>query len=194
MLSLMFYSLEGNVRRLFPPHVCIDVSGVGYLAAVPLPVFDALEDGKNAKLFIHTHVREDRFDLFGFLTEEDRRLFMEVIGLSGIGPKLGLEICSVPKRTLHQAIASSDAGLLSDIKGVGKKRAEKLLLDLQSLFEREPIVVDESDAGKGKLDEDALLALLSLGYERNTIMKMLRDLPENMKSTEDRVTAVLRSL
>lgn len=193
MLRVMFYSLEGTAKRLFPPAVSIEVNGVGYLVSVPLPVFEALKDGEMVKLLTHTHVREDRFELYGFLTEEDRKLFIEVIGLNGIGPKLGLEICSIPKRTIHQAIATSDAGLLSEIKGVGKKRAEKLLIDLQSLFENEPFIADDSK-DKKTLDEDALLALLSLGYERATVMKMLRELPSDIENTSDRVTAVLRSL
>lgn len=191
MILPMIYSLTGTVKRLSPGLVTMTVQGVGYLVHTPLSVWETVDEGTESTLITFTYVREDRLDLFGFFSEQDRTLFVELIGISGIGPKIALEICGLPRQQLHQAIGLSDASYLSGIKGVGGKRAERLLIELKSLFEKGGIVVDVSGDA---IDQDAILALSSLGYERALIVKALKKLPKDMQKTEDRVTAVLRSL
>lgn len=171
------------------------VQGVGYLVHTPLSVWEMMDEQNETTLIIHTYVREDRFDLFGFLSEQDRTLFIELISISGIGPKIALEICGLPRHQLHQAIALSDASYLSGIKGIGSKRAERLLIELKSVFEKEGMVSQASeDPTDAAVDQDAISALTSLGYERAIIIKALKKLPKDLHKTEDRVTAVLRSL
>lgn len=191
----MIYSLTGNVRKLMPPQVTLDVSGVGYLVTVPYPVWEKLEDGKDVTVFTYTYVREDRLDLFGFAHEQERTLFTELIGISGVGPKLALELCSIPKHVLQQAIALQDANMLTQIKGVGRKTAEKLLLDLRSLYEKHPDALGEPVTGSGAgIDRDALAALLSLGYAQDIALDALRSLSADVEKTEDKVAGALRSL
>ena len=128
-----------------------------------------------------TYVREDRLDLFGFLDAAERTLFERFIGMTGIGPKTALELCAVPKSLLMQAIGSQEAKLLTSVKGIGKKTAEKLLLDLKSLAEKQPEIF-ATGSGKWKVenykhDQDAIDALKNLGYDTGTIMQVLADLP-----------------
>ncbi|MBP9773744.1 MAG: Holliday junction branch migration protein RuvA [Candidatus Peribacteraceae bacterium] len=192
----MIHSLRGIAHRLTPPQVSIDVQGVGYLLTVPLPVWEKVAEGQEQKLIVHTYVREDRLDLFGFLSEQDRSLFVQFISLSGIGPKLALELCSISRNLLMQAIAMQDANILAQVKGVGQKKAEKLLLELKSIYEKHPdsLTSNNPQTDNDVIDRDALAALLSLGYDQNLALKALQAVSADHARTEDRVTAALRSL
>jgi Holliday junction DNA helicase RuvA len=194
----MLYALTGAIRKLDIPQIAVDVQGVQYLVTVPYPVYDALQNGSTRTIIVFAFVREDRFDLFGFLTEQDRAFFAELLNLSGVGPKLGMELCSISKGLLLQAVHTNDAGILTDIKGVGKKTAEKLLVDLKSLSEKHPEWLSEVSTKVQKsaatLDADAIAALSSLGYDQPTVIAALRKLPSSIKKTEERVAAALRSL
>lgn len=194
----MFYSLTGTVRRLTCPQIALDVDGVGYLASVPLPVWDGATDGTRMTLIVYTYVREDRLDLFGFATSEDRKLFAELLNLSGIGPKIALELLSIPRMLLATAIAEQDSGFLTDIKGIGRKTAEKLLVDLKSLGEKHPelfaVGVTPGESVPANIDRDAIAALATLGYDQRTIVDALKRIPKDVRKTEDRVSAALRSL
>lgn len=193
----MLYSVTGTVQKLAIPCVAVDVHGVGYLVTVPSPVWDSLQSNDTATLILHTYVREDRLDLFGFLTADDRSLFVELLNLSGIGPKTALEICSIPRSLLIMAVTEDDVGSLTKIKGVGKKTAEKLLVDLKQLYEKHPewaVTSSKTLSTNAVYDDDAISALATLGYERSTIIEALKRLPKTMTKTEERVTAVLRSL
>ncbi len=194
----MIYALTGTVRKLPLPHVGVDVAGVTYLASVPHPVWDTLNDGENTTLVIFTFVREDRLELFGFRTPEERSLFTELLNISGIGPKIALELCSIPMTMLQRAAETDDSASLTAIKGIGRKTAEKLLVDLKSLFEKHPEWSskhsDHTEQHSAPFDSDAIAALSSLGYDQHTILGALKRLPTTLKKTEERVAAALRSL
>lgn len=175
----------------------VDTGGVGYNVTVPLASWDELKEGETQELLIVPFIREDRFDLFGFRDEASRQLFKEVIDLQGVGPRMGLELCSVPRSLLAKAIEEEDVKILTAIRGVGKKTAEKLIVDLRSLKEKQPGLFFDTDAqasGSSALDDDAILALRTLGYESSVIMKTLKALPRDLETTEERVAAALRSL
>lgn len=195
----MLYSLSGIIRLLQGHQIVVETAGVGYLVTVPAPVWEALVEGETATIILWTYVREDRFDLFGFLTADDRGFFGALMNLSGIGPKTALEVCSLPRHMLLAAIRSDDPHSLQEIKGVGRKTAEKLLVDLRQLLERHPeweaAWTRGTDVEKhASFDLDAIAALSSLGYDKSTILQALKKLPASIVKTEDRVTAVLRSL
>lgn len=192
----MLAHLRGTVHKMDPGEVTVDVAGVGYRVQVPLDVWDELKEAEPRMLWISTYVREDRFDLFGFSDRDGQILFEELIKLSGIGPKLGLELCAVPRVMIKQAMDEQNVALLTSIKGVGKKTAEKLLLELRSLEERKPqiFMIKGMSAARGQFDQDAISALTALGYDSATVIQALKDLPPNVKTTEDRVAAALRSL
>lgn len=194
----MIAHLRGIVHRLKEEEVSIDVGGIGYRVYVPITVWDELKDEKESELKISTYVREERLDLFGFLTENDRILFERFIALNGIGPRHALELSAVPKSLLMQAIGSQEPKLLTTIKGIGKKTAEKLLVDLKALAEKQPEIF-EAENGKWKMenvkhDQDAIDALKNLGYDNTTILNAIKDLPSELETTEERVAAALRSL
>ncbi len=177
--------------------VSVDVQGVGYAVSVPLDVWDHLQEGEQTMLWVSTYVREDRFDLYGFADRAGRTLFEEFLKISGIGPRMGLELCSVPRSLLLQAVKQEDARMLSSVKGVGKKTAEKLLVELRSLVERKPDILGTPETGsisRHEFDQDAVSALTSLGYDSNRVFQILKELPTDISTTEDRVAAALRAL
>jgi len=196
----MFHAVTGTVEKLTPPQIAVTASGVGYLLHVPASVWEDLKNGEERTLYLTSHIREDRFDLFGFLSVIDRTFFQSLVALDGIGPKTALEICSVPRSLLVASILADDAKLLTNIKGIGKKTAEKLLVDLKQLIEKHPEwateaagAVDEQKLS-ASFDRDAIAALVSLGFDERSAMKVLKGVPSSLSRTEDRVAAALRSL
>lgn len=192
----MIAHLRGSIGKIAPGDAVIDVNGVGYKVLMPVNDWDSVLDSANVHVYVHTYVREDRFDLYGFLDAGTRMLFQELIQLSGIGPRMGLELCSVPRGILSNAVHSKDASILTSIKGVGRKSAEKLLVELNSLAEREPQIFtgggDHPFAAK--FDQDTVAALTQLGFSTPDILRVLETLPADLASTEERVTAALRAL
>jgi len=194
-LPPMFAHLRGIITRHAPGTVTVDVGGIGYRVLVPLDVWERIEDGATTKLWITSYIREDRFDLFGFLSVQSRILFEELLNIAGIGPRTALELCSVPRGLLAMAIRQEDAATLTSIKGIGRKTAEKLLLELKSVGEKHPDLFSGTEAGSiSSIDPDAAAALEALGYDAPTITRALKALPADLATTEERVTAALRSL
>ncbi len=191
----MFAHLRGTIGKGSLNEVSVDVNGAGYRVAVPVDTWDALQDGDTATLWISTYVREDRFELFGFLDAATRTLFEELTQISGIGPRTGLELCGVPRGILMKAIQENDHAHLQSIKGIGKKTAEKLLVELKSLAERHPMLFTGDPQAMGaRFDPDAIAALAQLGYNQAEAQRALEAVPQDLRTTEDRVTAALRSL
>ena len=176
----MIAHLSGQLLRKSTQSLIVDAGGIGYEVMVPLSTFYALpEQGEGVNLHIHTHVREDALLLFGFHTRLEKDLFLMLIGVSGIGPKLAVNILSgIGPGELQEAIARGDALRLQSIPGVGKKTAERIALELKdlalkSLGDREisPVTLQE-DREKELLD-DALSALTNLGYQAKSARKAL---------------------
>ena len=194
----MIAHLRGIVHRLHPTEVTVDVGGVGYRVTVPVDTWETMEEASTVLLWIYSYIREDRFDLYGFPTLARKTLFEKLIEFPGVGPKMGIELSAVPKRILQEAIDANDPASLSEIKGVGKKTAEKLLLELKSLVEKYPTILGEvskdSTSKRHEFDKDAVAALANLGYDSQTIMRALKELPKEVASTEERVAAALRNL
>jgi holliday junction DNA helicase RuvA len=164
----MIGSLRGRLIDKKPDHVLVDVGGVGYLVHVPLNALPALPDeGHDVLLRIHTHVRDDAIQLFGFTTDQEKKVFVTLLGITGVGPKMALNILSgIPYEDFLAAIRQEDVAMLCRIPGLGKKTAHRLILELR---EKLP-----SPSGvKDRLFEDALSALVNLGYKRNTAQEYL---------------------
>ncbi len=162
---------------------------------MPLSDWDTVQEGSTMKIYVSTYVREDRFDLFGFREARTRTLFERFIELNGIGPRLGLELCSVPRAILARAVQHSDAAELSGIKGIGKKTAEKLLVELKSLAERDPDILLGGETITGaQFDRDAIAALSQLGFASQDIVRALEGVSNDIATTEERVAAALRAL
>jgi Holliday junction DNA helicase RuvA len=163
--------LSGRLRHKSVDHLIIDVGGVGYQVAVPLSTYNGIpDDGEDVSLHIYTHLREDSLSLFGFLTEAEKNMFMLLLGVSGIGPKLALAILSsLPVQDLSRAILASDESRLFSIPGIGKKTAARMLLELKDkmklIMPMIPAPLPEEAAVSDDL-EDVISALVNLGYKK----------------------------
>src|SRR4029434_11018945 len=175
----MIAHLSGTLLSKEPNQVVVDVSGVGYEVNIPLSTFYDLDDEEsNVKLLIYTHVKEDALQLYGFKTANERKLFVHFISVSGVGPKLGIALLSHMKADeLIESIKSNSLARLTQIPGVGRKTAERLVVDLRDKMIQlsqaqvaeetgsrpETAYVSSEDTVRG----DALSALLNLGYQRS---------------------------
>ena len=164
----MIGHLRGVVLAKSPERVLLEVGGVGYEVHIPVSTYyelDRLGDGAAAALHVHTHLREDAISLYGFWTETEKHLFERLIGVSGIGPRLARAILSgMPPADLIRAIAGGDLVRLSSVPGVGKKTAERLVLELRDKVRELAAAPEAVAAGPG--DEDLVSALVNLGYKR----------------------------
>ena len=174
----MIAHLIGKLIYKSPDHSIVDVNGIGYKIFTPLSTYYVLpKTGESVTLHIHTRVREDELKLFGFLTEEEQTIFEKLITINKVGPKLALGILSgMSPENLLTAIMSNDAARLSTIPGVGKKTAERLTLEMKDklsdlTFEMEHQLDSETPEG---FYEDALSALVNLGYKKPQAEKSLK--------------------
>ncbi len=173
----MIGRLRGEVARKAVESVLIDVGGVGYEVVCPLTVLDELpREGQQGTLSIHTYVREDQITLFGFLGDEQRALFRMLIGVNNVGPKLALACLSaMTPDQFSEAIASEDLRKLSGIPGVGKRTAERLVLELREKVQKVTIAARSPSPASGHLD-DLESALRNLGYKGKAVDQLIEGL------------------
>ena len=166
----MIAHLSGRILRKGPQEVVIEAAGVGYRVSIPLSTFYRLaEEAGEASLRIHTHVREDTLQLFGFLTAREQELFERLISVSGVGPRLATSILSgIETDELTAALRDSDVARLTRIPGVGKKTAERLVVELKDKMPPPGAATDEEPrrASGGTTKDDLVSALANLGYSR----------------------------
>jgi Holliday junction DNA helicase RuvA len=183
----MIGQLRGRLIDKRPNQVLVDVNGVGYLVQVPLSTFAALGDLRNeVTLLIHTHVREDALALYGFLSSREKHLFEMLLSASGVGPSLALKILSgMSVEELVPAIRNSDLGRLTKIPGVGRKTAERMVVELKDKLDSVTVAeverpVASSPAG---IEADVISALVNLGYEaraaEGAVTEAKRETPAN---------------
>jgi holliday junction DNA helicase RuvA len=163
----MIGRLTGRLATKAPDQVLLDVAGVGYLIHIPLSTFYELPDQESpASLWIHTHVREDALALYGFLTERERTLFLLLLGVAGIGPRVALTVLSgIPPSELVEALRQQDLRRLVAIPGVGKKTAERMVLELAEKVARLPGEAP-GKAPAAVAADDVISALVNLGYRK----------------------------
>ena len=161
----MIAYLKGTILHKTPGRVVVDTGGVGYDAAVPVSSFAALgEIGDTVELFVHTHLSDDALALYAFLTADEKAMFLKLIGISGIGPKLAMNILSgIAPGDLEEAIRSGDLARISLVPGIGKKTALRITMELQDKLEQKEKLL----AAKGTPEkEDLLSALQNMGFRR----------------------------
>jgi Holliday junction DNA helicase RuvA len=166
----MIAQLRGILLEKHPNQVIVEAGGVGYDVTIPVSTFSALPDtGAEVRLRIHTHVREDALALYGFLSKEEKTLFEKLISVSGIGPKLGVTVLSgLATADLTAAIRNGQIEHLVRIPGVGKKTAERIVLELRDKVDALPAAAATAApaAALSLVDQDVLSALLNLGCNR----------------------------
>jgi Holliday junction DNA helicase RuvA len=170
----MIARLAGRLLRKSPDALIVDVHGVGYRVMVSLNAFAVLpEAGAEVELGIHTNVRENALELFGFVSDDERALFGALITVSGIGPRMALNILSgVPAAELRDALAAGNVGRLVAVPGVGKRTAERLVVELQDRV-RKLAITGPSD-GAAAADAEAVSALVNLGYRQPEAERAVR--------------------
>jgi len=180
----MIAKIHGTLERKVPGEVIINVGGVGYQVFIPLSVFYRLpEVGGAVNLYIHTHLREDALQLFGFLEHEEKQVFLSLNSVTGIGPKLAINILSgIPAEELARALKEGDQPRLVSIPGVGKKLAERMIVELRDKFLTMP--AEEMGRSDGSQPmRDAISALVNLGYRQGDAEKSVREITRNGEKT-----------
>lgn len=185
----MIAFLRGNLFQRAVDSVIVDVNGVGYRARVPASTLERLGDiGTAVALYIHTHVREDDISLFGFSTADELDLFELLLSVSGIGPKVALGILSSASPVeIRNAIGSGNLEILGGIRGIGKKTAQRLVLELKGKVE-----VEQEITELGPLDGEVAATLINLGYSAAEAQRAAR--AAQGKTLEDKLRAALQYL
>lgn len=198
----MYEYLLGKIVRKEPTRLVLEVGGVGFDLLIPLSTFRLLEKaGEEAKVFTHFLVREENHQLFGFKTEEERSFFRLLLSATGIGPKLALALLSgIGPAELRKAIVEGSVPTLTSISGIGRKTAERLIVELREKMlllepQAERVTVNRP-LGEEHLVEDSLQALVALGYRRTdakrALQKVLAEKNQNSFSVEDLIRASLK--
>ena len=199
----MIAALTGRLASKSPSQITLDVQGVGYEVFIPLSTFYSLPDiNESASLRIHTHLREDAIQLFGFLTVTEKDAFILLTGISGIGPKLALSVLSTLSVTdLVSAIQAGDMEKLATVPGIGKKSAGRIVLELKDKVERlqamPAAVASVTGDPSSRLHDDALSALVNLGYraqEAKDIIKRITQSQSSPMPLKDLIRETLKEL
>ncbi len=190
----MYYSIEGSITTKTEKFVVLSTGGIGYKIFVSDDTLTSLPVvGNHAFLFIHFTVREDAHDLFGFKTEDELEFFEMLIQISGIGPRGALSILSVATiPILKRAIATSDTSYLTKVSGVGKKTAEKIVIELRDKLHAH--AEDEESKGMLRAESDTIEALESLGYSGSQSRDALKKVDGSITDTNQRIKEALKIL
>lgn len=177
--------LRGIIASVKPTSVLLDVGGIGYIVHASPGTLASLGKGQEVTLYIHDHLREDSHDLFGFPAEEDLELFERLISVSGVGPKVGLAMLSLGRaEAVRKAIMNGDLALLTSVPGIGKKIAQKIILELKG-----QLVEDDTAPGP---DREVIDALVSLGYSAHQAREAMKLVPAEITDVSLRVREALR--
>lgn len=189
----MIAHVSGMVAEKFANSVIVDVHDVGYEVQVPAGDFDRALLGESVKFFTYHHIREQSQDLYGFSSLAAKKLFELLITVQGVGPKAALSILSLGEsEVVRNAIASSDSGFIAKASGVGKKTAERVTVDLSDKVGLAVNVAHAAGASTTPAGDEALEALMALGYTLNDAILALEDVPGNLPTAE-RVTLALKA-
>ncbi|MCX6765370.1 MAG: Holliday junction branch migration protein RuvA [Candidatus Moranbacteria bacterium] len=187
----MIAKIRGKIEYLKDSYAVVDVDGIGYKIFLTSHTLGKIASVGEVEFFVHTHVREDILALYGFLTMEELEMFELLIAVSGVGPKAGLGILSIASpKTIRTAILNDDPSILTKVSGVGKKTAERVILELKNK------VADLSIADRKEVmaDSDALEALTSMGYTVSESREALKHIPAEIKDVGERVKMALKNL
>jgi Holliday junction DNA helicase RuvA len=195
----MIATLTGRLKRKAPDYLIVDVAGVGYQVSVPLSTYGMMPgEGEEVSLQIHTHLREDSLSLFGFSTQAEKDLFLLLLSVSGIGPKLAIAVLSaLSVQDLVHALQASDDSKLRTIPGIGKKTAARMVLELKDKITIHAAMdAPGPDSAKMEDAEDAVSALVNLGYKKSVAEEALKKIRQGRSglSVEELIKETLRAL
>jgi len=186
----MFGYITGKIFDLKGTKAIVGVHGLGFVVHSTPSYLGKLKTGQEASFWTHTAVRENSIDLYGFETEEELHVFELLITVSGVGPKSGLAILSVAGvKSIEDAVATGDTSSLTKISGIGRKTAEKIVLELNGKL----VATRRGEKGTGE-DIDVFEALKSLGYRERDIQETIKSLPKNLAGTNEKIKYALKDL
>lgn len=195
----MIAYLKGTILKKLEKGIILDTSNVGYLVHVPTNILANLTEISPLELFIHSNIREDAFDLYGFTTYSELTFFKTLLSVSGIGPKTGLEIMNSDVQKIKLAILNEDHNYIRKIPGIGEKTAKRMILELKSKIEIDDLKNLSNSATTNPTNNssdshpDAIDALLRLGYQRHQVTKTLRGMPIEITEAEEVITYFLKN-
>lgn len=187
----MISYLSGKVYQKKPESLTLVVGGVGYLVFMSPSLLSKIKANDTAELHIHTHVRDDLIDLYGFTTLEELSLFKLLINVSGIGPKTALTVLDRGAGAVEQAIIKADEGFFTLVPRLGKKNSQKIIIELKNKLGSQ---VNLDLSGSENETNEVLQALLSMGYTRTEALNAIRDVPPEIKTIEEQIIFILRQM
>jgi Holliday junction DNA helicase RuvA len=191
----MIEFVEGEVREITPTYVVINTGGIGYKLHISLSTFDKIKDKKQLSLFSHLSVKEDSHTLFGFAGPQERLIFRELVGVNGIGPATArMVLSSLSEHEVLHAILNGNIALLTSIKGIGPKAAQRMVLELQDKFKKIDASVSIPAGGVQAHIEDAVEALTALGFARRSVEKVLIRVSKDLGEETDTEELIKKSL
>lgn len=189
MIYSMIGSLKGIVTHKDQKSILLDVNGVGYLIYLPTETLEKSSLGEEKLYLTHLAVRENALDLYGFSTEEELEFFTLLLSISGIGPRSALAILSLAgPETLRKAVLSEDTGYLTKVGGIGRKSAEKIILELKGKL---GAIEEKDNLGQ---DSEVLEALEAIGFSLRDSREVLKKIPPDIKNTNDRIKEAIKIL
>lgn len=185
----MISYLKGIIIELEPTHLIIEVGGVGYMVIIPMSTYDAFKNQKEAKVLTHFHVKEDSQTLYGFYLSEERTVFLDLIGISGIGPSTAIGMLSAMNpNEIKSAIVAENVKQIQSIKGIGGKTAQRVILELKDRYKKEGLITESSQSSglsNNSLRNEALSALINLGFAKNSAEKVIDKI---LQATQENIT------
>ena len=178
----MYDYLRGEIAEIAPTYAVIDCGGVGYYVNISLNTYTAIQNLREAKLFVYEAIREDAYTLFGFRDKQEREMFELLISVSGVGPNTArMILSSLTVDDLMSVIASGNSGMLKSVKGIGAKTAQRIIVDLKDKVTGVGDAAAVAEQGSGEVYDEAVAALIMLGFTRaavqKTVGKLLREQP-----------------
>lgn len=192
----MIASLNGTIQEVFPHSVVIDVNGVGYEVFTTQQTLGAFltKKGQDVSVVTYHHIRENLSELYGFLDQQEKQMFLALLIVSGIGPKVALSILNTASvKVLQGAVMSQDSSVLEKVSGIGQKKAQKIILELKDK-------IDDIDVAEGvsvfltDVEKDVIEALAKMGYPRTSVQKALRTIPQDLETVQEKIKATLQFL
>ena len=195
----MIENIKGIVEKKTPAYVVMNANGIGIKISMSIIALEAVPPkGNDAVILTYLHVREDMLDLYGFATERERHTFMQLINISGIGPKLALTILSgINPDKLKDRVVAGDVASLSSVPGVCAKTAKRIIVELKEKFvkmDEDSLGFEDEDISESILFRDALNALISLGYKSRYARKVLQDLDKNGELSGELESVIKKAL
>ncbi len=193
----MIAYLKGIITEKNPTYIVVECNGTGYFVNISLQTYSLIPDSGEVKVFTQLIVREDAHTLFGFATKEEKQLFSHLISVSGVGPNTArMILSSMSAAEIKTAIVNNNSSVLQNVKGIGAKSAQRIIIDLKDRLEKEGVIKDENlPVLNNTIQEEALSALVMLGFAKNSAQKIIGNIAKkgNVNSVEELVKEALRS-